>query len=183
MHYLIAVVCTVLMNSVAVAASTPEGTLDKYLAVLTNQDLIGIDSLMDSESMHNLKKSIDESIQYQANFGEYGLQRRVFGRKVSTSEVANTPAKFYLNALASEILKAARSQHLKFTAREIIGKIQENEDMVHIVIRLKMSQGDHVGSDIVVYTLVKEQEAWKLKFPGTIKQMLMVIESTARKPR
>ena len=183
MHYLITFVCIVLMNSGAAASSTPEGTLDKYLAVLTNQELVGIDSLMDTESMQNLKKSIDESIQYQANFGEYALQRRVFGRKVSMSEVANTPAEFYLNALASEILKAARSQHLKFTDKEIIGKIQENEDMVHIVVRLKMSQGGHVGSDIVLYTLVKEGQAWRLKFPGTIKQMLMVIESTARKPR
>lgn len=101
------------------------------------------------------------------------------------SQVAKTPAEFYLNALANEILKAARSQHLKVTDREIIGKIQENDDMVHIVVRLKMSQGDHLGTDILVYTLVKEKDEWKLKFPATIKQMVMVmvmvIESTARR--
>jgi hypothetical protein len=183
MHYLIALVCTVLLNSTAAASSTPEGTLEKYLSVLTGQELKGIATLMDSGSMNSLKKTIDESIQYQANFGEYGLQRRVFGQKVSMSRVAKTPAEFYLNALANEILKAARSQHLKVTDREIIGKIQENDDMVHIVVRLKMSQGDHLGTDILVYTLVKEKDEWKLKFPTTIKQMVMVIESTARQRR
>lgn len=101
------------------------------------------------------------------------------------SQVAKTPAEFYLNALANEILKAARSQHLKVTDREIIGKIQENDDMVHIVVRLKMSQGDHLATDILVYTLVKEKDEWKLRFPDTIKQMVMVmvIESTARQRR
>lgn len=183
MHYLIALVCTVLLNSTAIASSTPEETLEKYLSILTGQEPEGITTLMDSESMDSLKKTIDESIQYQANFGEYGLQRRVFGQKVSMSRVSKAPAEFYLNALANEILKAARSQHLKVTDREIIGKIQENEDMVHIVARLKMSQGDNLGSDILVYTLVKEKDEWKLKFPATIKQMVMVIESTARQRR
>jgi hypothetical protein len=183
MRYVIALVCTALLNSAAFADSTPEATLDKYLSVLTGQNLAGVATLMDSSSMKSLKKSMDESIQYQANFGEYGLQRRVFGEKVSMSRVADTPAEFYLNALASEILKAARSQHLKVTDREVIGKIQENDDMVHIVVRLKMSQDDHQGTDILVYTLVRENDEWKLKFPATIKQMLTVIESTARQRR
>jgi|GEM_PF-728565 len=183
MRYLIALVCTALLNSTSFANSTPEATLDKYLSVLTGQNLSGVATLMDSSSMKSLKKSMDESIQYQANFGEYGLQRRVFGEKVSMSKVAETTAEFYLNALASEILKAARSQHLKVTDREIIGKIQETDDMVHIVVRLKMSQDDHQGTDILVYTLVRETDEWKLKFPATIKQMLTVIESTARQLR
>jgi|TARA_B110000438_G_scaffold28644_1_gene27683 hypothetical protein len=85
------------------------------------------------------------------------LQRRVFGQKVSMSRVAKTPAEFYLNALANEILKASRSQHLKVTDREITGKIQENDDMVHIVARLKMSQGDHLGTDTVVHLSERER--------------------------
>ncbi len=183
MRYLIALVCTALLNSTALADGTPEATLDRYLAVLTGQDLTGISTLMDSSSMKSLKKSMDESIAYQANFGEYGLQRRVFGKKVSMSEVTKTPAEVYLKALAGEILKAARSQHLTVTDREIIGKIQENDNLVHIVARLKMVQDDHQGTDILVYTLVKENDEWKLKFPATIKQMLTVIESTARQRR
>jgi hypothetical protein len=183
MRYLITLVCIALLNSTAFADSTPEETLEKYMSVLTGQDLTGIATLMESSSMISLKKSMDESIQYQANFGEYGLQRRIFGKKVSMSQVAKTPAEFYLTALASEILKAARSQHLTVTDREIIGKIQENDEMVHIVARLKMSQNDQQGTEILVYTLVKENDEWKLKFPATIKQMLTVIESTARQRR
>jgi hypothetical protein len=34
-----------------------------------------------------------------------------------------------------------------------------------------------------VYTLAKENGEWKLKFPTTIKQMVMMIESTARQRR
>jgi hypothetical protein len=183
MHYLIALVCTVILNSTAITSSTPEENLGKYLSLLTGQEAEGIATLMDTANMNRLKKTIDESIQYQANFGGYGLQRRVFGQKVAISRLAKTPAEFYLNTLASGILKAARSQHLKVTDREIIGKIQENDDMVHIVARLKMSQGDQTGTDILVCTLVKEGGERKLKFPATIKQMVMVIESTVRQRR
>jgi hypothetical protein len=49
MHYLIALVCAVLLNSTAVASSSPEGTLEKYLSVLTGQELEVIATLMDSE--------------------------------------------------------------------------------------------------------------------------------------
>ena len=183
MRYLIALICTGLLTFQALADGTPEETLEKYLNVLTGQDLTDIANLMESSSMDSLKKSMDESIQYQANFGDYSLQRRIFGEKVLMSQVAETSAEVYLNALASEILKAARSQHLTVTSRQIIGKVQENDAMVHIVVRLKMSQENTHGSDILVYTLVKENGGWKLKFPATIKQMLTVIEGTARQRR
>ena len=78
MHYLIALVCTVLLNSTAIASSTPEETLEKYLSILTGQEPEGIATLMDSGSMNSLKKTIDESIQYQANFGEYGFATPCF---------------------------------------------------------------------------------------------------------
>ena len=39
-----------------------------------------------------------------------------------------------------------------------------------------MAQDESRGSDILVYTLVRENDQWKLKFPPTIKQMLLVIE-------
>ena len=92
MRYLIVLVCTAPLNSTAFATSTPEAALDNYLAVLTGQEITSIGTLMDSSSMNSLKKSMDESIQYQANFGEYCLQRRIFGKKVTMSQVTNTPA-------------------------------------------------------------------------------------------
>jgi len=182
MRYLIALVCAGLLSSAAIA-QTAEDTLEKYLHVLTGEDLSGIATLMDSSSMENLKKSIDKSIQHQASFNDFTLQRRIFGEEVPMSDVARASAEFYLDALAGEILQAARSQHLKVTDREIIGKIQETENLVHIVVGLNMAQDESRGSDILVYTLVRENDQWKLKFPPTIKQMLLVIESTARHQR
>jgi len=81
MRSLIVLVCTALLNSTAFATSTPKAALDKYLAVLTGQEIASIATLMDSSSMNSVKKSMDESIHYQAKFGEYGLQRRILKRK------------------------------------------------------------------------------------------------------
>ena len=81
MRYVIALVCTALLNSAAFADSTPEATLDKYLSVLTGQNLAGVATLMDSSSMKSLKKYMDESIQYQANFVSMDYNDEFLGRK------------------------------------------------------------------------------------------------------
>ncbi len=165
------------------ASDTPEATLNKYFDILTGQNFSGIAELMDTESMMNLKATMDDAIGYQANHGIYRLQRRIFGSKVSMTDVDATTADFYLESLAGEILEAARAQHLIVDDRQVLGRIDENEDTVHIVARLIMHQDETEGSDVLVYTLVREQDGWKLKFPATIKQMLTVIASSARRLR
>ena len=161
--------------------ATAEATLNKYFDILTGQDFAGIAALMDTESMMQLKATMDDAIGYQANHGVYRLQRRIFGRKVFMSDVDAATADFYLESLAGEILEAARAQHLIVDDRTILGQIQETENMVHIVARLSMHQDDNKATDVLVYTLVREADGWKLKFPATIKQMLTVIESSARR--
>lgn len=89
--------------------ATAEATLNKYFDILTGQDFAGIAALMDTESMMQLKATMDDAIGYQANHGVYRLQRRIFGRKVSMSDVDAATADFYLESLAGEILEARAS--------------------------------------------------------------------------
>ena len=91
------------------AAETPEATLEKYFDILTGQDFSGIAELMDTESMMNLKSTMDDAIGYQANHGVYRLQRRIFGRKVSMADVDRATADFYLETPRREILDAGIS--------------------------------------------------------------------------
>ena len=172
-----------IMSSQIHAQSTPEETLEKYFSILTGRDFTGIETLMDSKSMASLKETMDSAIRYQANHGVYRLQRRIFGKKVSMAEVDAASASFYLQSLAGEILEAARAQHLVVEEREILGKVAESDTMVHIVARLNMEQDGTHGSQVLVYTAVKEGDLWKLEFPATIRQMLTVIEGSARQIR
>ncbi len=183
MRCLFALFLTCAMATNTLAANTPEATLDKYFDILQGQDFTGIASLMDSTSMANLKTLMDDAMSYQANHGVYRLQRRIFGTKVSMARVKSTPAEFYLNSLASEILNAARTQRLVVDHRAVLGRVDEGENMVHIVARLTMTQDNKEGTDVLVYTLIRENDDWRLKFPITIKQMLTVIETTARQIR
>ncbi len=166
-----------------VLSQEPEEVLNKYFEILTSRDFAGISQLMDSNSMANLKTLMDDTIRYQANHGRYDLQRNVFGKRVSLKEVENTPAEFYLEKLANQILEAAESQHLVVENRKILGSVKEGDDIVHYVARLTMHQDDESANDIFVYTLVKEGGGWKLVFPPTIRQVLTVIEAQAKQPR
>ncbi len=180
MRYMTALILLFFASS-SIAQGSPEETLDNYFRILTGQDFSGISELMDDGSMEKLKQTMDTAIRFQANHGVYRLQRRVFGRKVSMAEVDAATPDFYLESLAGEILEAARAQHLVVDDRKILGRIDEDETTVHIVARLSMHQDEHAGTDVLVYTLLKEGNDWKLSFPATIKQMLTVIESSARR--
>ena len=164
-------------------ANEPEEVLDQYFNILTSTNTDKIADVMDSDSMASLKTMMDSAIRYQANHGNYELQRRIFGKKVSLDEVESTSAAFYLNQLATSILDAANSQNFRIDGRKVLGRIQEGDKIAHIVARLSMHQNSESTSDIFVYTLVKEGDSWKLTFPPTIRQVLTVIEAQAKQLR
>ena len=161
-------------------ANEPEEVLDRYFKILTSGNTDKIDTIMDADSMASLKTMMDNAIRYQANHGNYELQRRVFGKKVSLNQVEKTSAAFYLNQLANSILDAASSQNFRVESRKVLGRIQEGDKICHIVARLSLQQNSESTSDIFVYTLVKEGGSWKLTFPPTIRQVLTVIDAQAK---
>lgn len=162
-------------------AAEPVETLDKYFLILTERNYENIGALMDSKSMASLKLLLDRAITTQAERGSTDLMVRIFGERVSAEQVASTPPEVYLERLAREVLKAADVQRFYVDNRRLLGRVDESEVMTHYVVRLYMHQSDRSNSDVMVYTLVKEGDEWKLQFPPTIKQMLALIEAgTAR---
>lgn len=177
---LITFVGLITISMVSSASTPPERTLFQYFDMLTTQNYDGIADLMDPESMEQLKFSMDNAMKFQAQYDVYRLQERIFGERKSKEEIAATPPAVYLEALAAEILRAAQATHLVVADRKVIGKVAETDKVIHIVARLTFKQDSARASDVLVYTLVKRPGGWKLRFPQTIKQMLTVVEGTAR---
>lgn len=159
---------------------TPQATLDAYFAMLTTRKVEDVASLMTSGSKSRLKTLMVEAFQTEKTTGGTALQGRFYGRGVTMEEVRNTPAAFFLEKFAQEILSAAEMQHFFVDNRQIIGSVSESDDMVHFVVRLFLHQDAKRNSDILVYTLIEEDGIWKLEFPPTIRQALAVFEAGLR---
>ncbi len=164
-------------------ANEPEDVLNKYFAILTTQNYESMGSLMDSRSMAELKELMVNSIRQQTRTGRSDLQKRIFGKKVTLKKVRETSADFYLHRLADQILYAANSQHFVVESQDVLGRIDEGANIVHFLARVNMTQDEKHASTIRVYTIIKEGDEWKMKFPDTISQMLQVIEATASATR
>lgn len=162
--------------------STPEATLDAYFKILTERDVENISALMTSGSMSRLKKLMTDSLESEKARGDIALQQRFFGKPVTRETIRNTPASFFLDQLARDILNAAEMQHFFVDDRDIIGSVRESDDMVHFVVRLYLHQEERRNSDILVYTLIDENGTWKLEFPPTIRQTLAVFEAGLARP-
>ena len=174
-------VIVLLVLPMGATAAEPVETLEKYFLILTERNYENIGALMATESMASLKLLLDGAISTQAERGSTDLMVRIFGERVSLQEVARTPPDVYLERLAREVLKAADMQRFYVDNRKLLGRVDESDAMAHYVVRLYMHQDDRTNSDVMVYTLVKEGDGWKLQFPPTIRQMLALIEAgTAR---
>jgi hypothetical protein len=167
--------------SLGISADEPEEVLQQYFLILTSENYENIGSLMDSASMAGLKELMVDAIRQQTRRGRSDLQKRIFGKKVTLKHVRETSADFYLHKLAEQILYAATSQNFIVEGQDMLGRIDENADMVHFLARVRMSQGGKSASTIRVYTIIREAAGWKMNFPDTISQMLQVIEASANR--
>jgi hypothetical protein len=170
------VILICLLISTGATADRPQDALDEYFNVLTSRNYDSLGSIMDSGDMAELQVLMVNAIRQQARRGRYDLQKRIYGKKVTMKPVRETSADFFIGELSREILTAAETQHLVVTGQEILGRVDENEEMVHFLARVYMTQGETTARNIRIYTMVKEGDTWKMKFPDVIKQMLQIIE-------
>ncbi len=173
-NFFIILMCVLVSNGVS--ADGPTDTLDQYFTVLTSRNYNSLGSIMDSGDMAELQVLMVNAIRQQARKGRHDLQRRIYGKKVTMKKVRETSSDFFIGQLSREILSAADTQHLVVTGQEVLGRVDETEEMVHFLVRVFMTQGETTASNIRIYTLVKEGDTWKMKFPDVIKQMLQIIE-------
>ena len=106
-------------------ASESQDVLETYFEALQNNDLTGMHDLMAQQDLDKMKEMLDRVITQQAEKGNNRLQFRLFGRKLSSSELAEVTTQQYVNALSQEILKAASSMHFSVTDREVLGRVEE----------------------------------------------------------
>lgn len=170
-----------LLMTLSAVADEPEQTLDKYFLVLTTQNFDSIGSIMDSQDMAAMKELMVKAIGTQMRAGRYRLQERIFGKKVTLEKVKETSAEFYLNQLAGQILSAATSQNFVVDKLTTLGRVDESDSMIHYVVRASMSQGGNSSTNVRIYTVVKNGDVWKMKFPDVIKQMLVGIEASMQR--
>lgn len=166
-----------------VLAVNPDTMLDEYFEILLTRNFDNIGTLMDPGQMQELKALLDGVMKTELKGGNFGMQVRIFGKKVTLSEIEKTQPDFYLRKLAGSIRDAANVSHFYVTDRTILGRIDETPELVHYVVRLHLQQDEKTASDIYVYTLVKYGDDWKLKFPPTIRQMVGMIEAAAAAQR
>jgi hypothetical protein len=155
----------------------PQTVLDQYFEILTTRKVEHLSMLMDSGSMTRLKGLMVDAFRNEMEQGGSSLQTRFFGKAVTMDDVQAAPASLFLNEFAREILTAAEVQRFFVDRRDVVGSLMEGEDTVHFVVRLYLHQGPRSNSDVLVYTVVREGDGWKLRFPPTIQQILTMFEA------
>ena len=160
-------------------ADGPKEVLDQYFKVLTSRNSAPLPSLMSSEDMKQMKVMMDSALTRNTR-ASLQLREDIFGKAVDKKTIEAATPEFYFKKLSSGILQAADAQKFILDDRTILGRIDETADMVHFVVRLHMRQHSMENSSLLVYTLVKEDGKWKMKFPPTLAQTLNLIETMTR---
>ncbi len=163
------------------ARQSPEDVLEAYFTVLTSRKVDNLGELMSEASMNQLRDLMIRAFEFEKSRGRDALEQRFFGKATTMETIASLPPSYFLDRFAREILEAAELQHFFVDNRDIIGSVRESRDVVHFVVRLYLHQDEEAGSDLLLYTLIRENGVWKLTFPPTIRQTLAVFEAGLRR--
>lgn len=164
-----------------VSAANPVELVETYFQAISRGDFSDVGKIMNPQKMEDMKSLMVRVIEGEQKQGRSQMQRRLFGKEVSITTARATSAVQYLDKLGSDILSAASGQHFSLDSHTILGQVKEGDDQVHLVARVQLSQNESTTMDIVVYSFTRIDGAWFMDFPQTVRQMLGVIEASAKR--
>lgn len=162
-------------------AATPEVLLDEYAKHILNQEFDQIPAIFTAQSRADIKAVIDKALRVEIKKGRSRLQDTMVGRRIKAREIKSIPADTYIRRLVSNILSSTESQGFSFEKYKLLGRVDESEDLAHVLIRTFV-KGQKSGFDNVqIYSFRRTRDGWGLLIPQNLKQILLVIEAASQR--
>lgn len=168
-----------LFSSAAVANETPESTAAKYFEALNASGFEAAPDFMHGSELARFKENLlplfkSGSIQQRNDWAEAFL-----GPDISAKEAVELhPKDFtrsFMRHLGPQVFKAGAH----FDELEIVGTIKE-EELVHVLCRLRGSTGKLQARYLQVITMLKEGESWKIMLPPEMDAATQVLGASVR---
>jgi hypothetical protein len=167
----------ILLAHTATAASPEELTSQYYHYVDTSQWNKIADMLHES-ALGDFKAQMLPLLNTQANSGSSGLLKKTFGKQATYEDAKNASEKVFFINVVSNIAGLMRNSGIKNTQTAVLGRIAENDELVHVLVRERYTLGDMHLTNMEVLSYKQVDKDWALLLSGKIHGLVQTLQTS-----
>ena len=150
-------------------SSGPEDIARRYSDALKTKDWAGATALMHPDALSRLKQLMRPLVTERP----VDLGNRLFRVRAASEFEALTDSEVFGRLMVSLSENSAAVMPLLASVETTpIGRIKEGPDIVHIVLRVRISGKTIVSSDVAVRTVKRHGKEWRLMLPGSLEGLV-----------
>ena len=157
------------------AIASPDKLLNEYFNALVAEDFSGVGKNILPAHLLEVKQLMVEMVESESPAAR-SMETRFFGADVDATAAKGKSGEFYVEQLLGFLSSEAGQMSFSIGDHKIIGEVAEGSHLRHILVRLEVSQGEKVRSNITVYSFSKENGRWYMEYPVVLKAYLDLLE-------
>ena len=167
----------ILLTTTAYAASPDELTAQYYQHIDKNQ-WNNIADMLHESALIEFKSRLLPLLNSEANNGRNGLLRRTFGKQATYEDAKNASEKVFFVKVISNVAGLVKNSGIKNTQTTVIGKIAEDKDLIHVLVRERYQLGDMELTNMEVLSYKQVGKDWALLLSGKIHALVQTLQTS-----
>ena len=175
-----ALLFAVLLTAYPVSAATPETILRDYFAAISAGDVNQFGDHIVPLQMDQVKGLMIEIIESESPRA-VAMEKQLLGATMTLDEANQAAPRFFLGRIFSSIASGVGAASFSVESYKVLGSVSEDDDALHIVARVKVSQQGKTADDIAVFSFERVDGIWFMELPTIVRNYLGMIETGLRR--
>ena len=172
------VLASVLLFASAVHAVTPEQMAEQYYKYIDADQWNKIADVMHETALSDFKANLLPTLKPLNHSGKSGLLRKTFGKEATFEDAEKASSKEFFIKVVGNVAGLVRNTGIKNTQTTIIGKVPENNDVVHVLVKESYKLGAMEIINMEVLSFKKSGDGWALLLSGKIRGLVQTLQTS-----
>ena len=151
-------------------AETPEQAVEKYYASLQQNELNAASDFLHPAEAERAKAALYAALERDQNLPGESLKDAFFGKKTTFEQIRSLPANEFIRVFFSQIPSDFQVSKI-LTSYQVLGGVKEDE-MTHVLVRLKFRADLPQTSKLQVVTLLPYLGGWRMTMPDEFNRVI-----------
>jgi|GEM_PF-4329876 hypothetical protein len=172
------VLAFLLLLTAAVHAASPEELTTLYYQHIDKSQWNKIADMLHESALNEFKTQLLPLLNSEANNGRNGLLKKTFGKQATYEDAKKASEKVFFVNVISNVAGLMKNSGIKNTQTTVIGKVTENDDLVHVLVRERYKLGDMALTNMEVLSYKQAGKNWALLLSGKIHALVQTLQTS-----
>ena len=167
-----------LLLSTSAYATSPEDLTVQYYQHIDKNQWNKIADMLHESALNEFKTQLLPLLNSEANNGRNGLLKKTFGKQATYEDAKKASEKVFFVNVISNVAGLIKNSGIKNTQTMVIGKVTENDDLVHVLVRERYKLGDMMLTNMEVLSYKQAGKDWALLLSGKIHALVQTLQTS-----